>query len=182
MAQPHVQGDDVNELFIESNAVLSPDRLYRYLLVRKWSSQPYLTYIMLNPSTADENVNDPTIERCIRRAIKLGYGGIEVVNLFAFRATDPKELRTIIDPIGDENDKYILDSARNAGIVVIAWGNHGSLRMRWRAVTRMLWVAGIPMYHLGMSKQNHPKHPLYVRYDVEPRRLDLVLEVVQERP
>ena len=158
--------------FMQRRAVFSPDRRYRYLLDRVWDdnfSARQLTYIMLNPSTADENVNDPTVERCERRARALGFGSIEVVNLFAFRATDPGQMKAAEDPIGPENDYHIRDSVGRADMVIAAWGMHGAYRNRDEDVSLLVKDIEKPLYHLGLTKSNDPKHPLYVGYDVKPQ-------------
>lgn len=109
-----------------SGARFSPCRRYRYLLWRGWdATKPSATFVMLNPSTADEVDNDPTVERCQQRAIQMGYGGLRVANIFAFRSPDPRALYREAEPVGDENDAAIIQAAQGAGIVVCAWGTHG---------------------------------------------------------
>lgn len=104
----------------------SPDRLHRYTLCRDsdWPDpeRRTLNFICLNPSTADEERNDPTVTRLIQRTTLLGYSRLVVTNIFAWRATDPKELKRVEDPIGPENDAYLLSTARHASMVVCAWG------------------------------------------------------------
>jgi hypothetical protein len=124
---------------------------------------------MLNPSTADEIDNDPTVARCERRAMDLGYGGLEVVNLFALRSTDPEPLYTHPDPVGPENDKAILDAVTGAGLVVCAWGKHGKLLQRAAHVLRLLRNAGVTVHCLKLNQDRTPTHPLYVGYDIQPR-------------
>lgn len=123
---------------------------------------------MLNPSVACEVFNDPTVERCERRARAGGYGGVTVVNIFALRSTDPKALYKAADPIGPWNDTAILDVARQAGRVVCAWGTHGALRGRGARVLAMLREAGVEPHALRVSKDGHPCHPLYLPYSLEP--------------
>jgi hypothetical protein len=145
-----------------SGAVFSPDRVYRYTLTRTWDSGPTVAFIGLNPSTADETVDDPTIRRCIGFAKRWGYGTLVMLNLFAFRATDPRVMRAAGDPIGPENNAYIQAVAAEAGDVVAAWGVHGSYLGRDRAVRDLLfWRPSA----LGLTKDGHPRHPLYVRAD-----------------
>ncbi|MEO8632426.1 MAG: DUF1643 domain-containing protein, partial [Chloroflexota bacterium] len=116
---------------MSTGAVFSGDRRYRYRLWRRWElSRPLIAFCMLNPSTADERSDDPTIRRCIGFARDWGYGGVEIVNVFALRATDPRELRRLRDPVGPRNDSYVLDAAERAASVVIAWGAHGAFRSR----------------------------------------------------
>ncbi len=97
-----------------SGAIFSPSQNYRYRLWRRWSDGHTLAWCMLNPSTADASQNDPTIERCVRRAKQLGYGAIEVVNLFAYRSTNPSALYTVTDPVGPDNDAHITEVASKA--------------------------------------------------------------------
>lgn len=123
---------------------------------------------MLNPSTADETVNDPTIERCERRAAMSGFGGIIVVNLFALRSTDPRELRRHSDPVGPDNDVALTEFGEAAGLIVCAWGNHGALHGRSRHVRELL-AARSPLFALRVGKTGEPGHPLYIGYDVQPQ-------------
>lgn len=158
------------DLFTETGATFSGCRRYRYRLWRYWDrSKPPLCFLMLNPSTADDLSNDPTVERCQRRALAMGYGGLEVVNIFAFRSTDPSALYTLDDPVGPENDQAILEACRLAGMVICAWGNHGGeLNGRGAVVRAMLEEAGIAPYALTVNSSGEPKHPLYVSYEKEP--------------
>jgi hypothetical protein len=158
----------VNTLFgPTSGATLSPCGLYRYSLWRKWDeSQPLCTWIMLNPSTADASKDDPTIRRCIGYSKRWGFGGLLVANLFALRATDPRVLQTAPDPVGPENDAYLLNAASNTAKVVCAWGNWGDLRGRSEAVCRLL--QGVPLYRLGLTELGEPSHPLYLPSSLEP--------------
>ena len=151
-----------------SFAEYSPDEAYRYLLVRTWASGPRVLFVMLNPSTATEAQNDPTVERCERRARALGFGSFAVANIFAYRATDPKVMRAVVDPVGPENDAVIAQSAAQADRVICAWGTHGLHLGRGAAVEGLLRQAGLPLYHLGLSKGGFPKHPLYIGYDTQP--------------
>ncbi|MGI0011840.1 MAG: DUF1643 domain-containing protein [Nitrososphaera sp.] len=120
-------------------------------------------FVMLNPSTADKMKNDPTINRCIAYARAWGFGTLEVVNLFAFRSTDPGQLHEVDDPIGPENDRYILNRATLADCIVAAWGNHGALLGRSDQVRRFLAPKAVQC--LGLNKTGEPKHPLYVARD-----------------
>lgn len=158
------------DLFTETGAAFSECRRYRYRLWRYWDrSKPPLCFLMLNPSTADDLSNDPTVERCQRRALAMGYGGLEVVNIFAFRSTDPSALYTLDDPVGPENDRAILDACQLAGMVICAWGNHGrELNGRSAIVRAMLEEAGIAPFALAVNSSGEPKHPLYVSYEKEP--------------
>jgi hypothetical protein len=144
-------------------AAFNESRTHRYLLGRSWQPGPVMTFVMLNPSTADSKKDDPTIRRCVRFARREGCGGIEVVNLFALRATDPAELRLHADPVGACNDRVI--GACAGGTVVVAWGAHGGYAGRAAEVGRILLAAGIAPVCLGVTANGQPRHPLYVRAD-----------------
>jgi hypothetical protein len=151
-----------------ATAVLSADRAYRYRLERRWGESPLVTWIMLNPSTADAFTDDSTIRRCTAFANAWGFGGLIVVNLFALRATDPRELRAHgIDAIGPGNDEFIRKAISPWPVVVAAWGAGGTLHGRGAQVTRNLAADGIDMNCLGVTKDGQPKHPLYLRADTE---------------
>lgn len=146
-------------------AWFSQDRAYRYLLTRRWGApHRWMTFIMLNPSTADAFADDPTIRRCTGFAKREGCGGLDVVNLFALRATDPRHLRTSPDPVGPDNDEFITGHCQGA-LVVAAWGTGGTLKGRDRAVARLFAEAGADVRCLGVTGAGHPRHPLYVRAD-----------------
>jgi hypothetical protein len=123
---------------------------------------------MLNPSTATEIQNDPTVERCERRAKALGYGAFKVCNIFAYRSTDPKIMRLQKDPIGPENDKIIIKSANWSNNIICAWGTNGSHLNRGKKIEELLRAKNFTLTHLGLSKDGHPKHPLYISYSVSP--------------
>jgi hypothetical protein len=154
---------------VSSSAVISPCETYRYELRRTWDpNQPTVGWIMLNPSTADATLDDPTIRRCVGFARRWGYGGIVVRNLFALRATDPRALRTHPDPVGPANDRHLLNGARGGdALTICAWGAHGSLHGRDRAVLD-LFDAFVRVHHLGLTKAGHPRHPLYLPGAAEP--------------
>ena len=155
---------------VSSSALYSDCGSYRYDLWRVWdASGPRAAFVMLNPSTATELRNDPTVERCERRARGLGFGAFRVSNIFAFRATDPREMRAHPEPVGrPENDRAILEAAAWADVVVCAWGTHGAHLGRGPEVERMLRGAGHALLALGVSKGGHPKHPLYIPYSAVP--------------
>ncbi len=155
-------------------ALFSADGRYRYRLWRRWDpSRRVIAFCMLNPSTADAERDDPTIRRCIGFARAWGRGGVEVVNLFALRATDPISLRDSSDPVGSENDRAIAAAARRARAVVIAWGMHGMLGARDREVLALL-SRRTRLLCLGWTVQGQPRHPLYLRRDVQPMRAEAV--------
>jgi hypothetical protein len=153
----------------ESIATYSDCERYRYALTRVWdpTGQKAL-FIMLNPSTATEYQNDPTVERCERRARTLGFGAFRVTNIFAWRDTDPKKMRAASDPVGPQNDVVILDSLAWADRVIAAWGTHGAHLQRGPQMEALLRYADGPLWHLGLTKDGHPKHPLYIGYAVQP--------------
>jgi len=156
-------------LLAESVAVYSDCERYRYLLTRTWDRErPKALFVMLNPSTATEFQNDPTVERCERRARTLGYGAFRVTNIFAWRDTDPKAMRAAADPIGPENDAAIIESAAWADLILCAWGTHGAFLGRGPAVEAALRQRQKPLHHIGLTKEGHPKHPLYVSYSANP--------------
>ncbi|HWV89920.1 MAG TPA: DUF1643 domain-containing protein, partial [Burkholderiales bacterium] len=108
-----------------SGAQFSRCRRWRYLLWRRWDeSKPVANFLMLNPSTADEVKLDPSCTRARNYAERWGYGALVVTNIFGWRATDPDEMKRVKDPVGRGNDRAILQAAKDAGIVVCAWGNH----------------------------------------------------------
>jgi hypothetical protein len=140
-------------------AVFSPCRSFRYSLSRVWNPKlPKVMFVGLNPSTADEQKDDPTVRRCITFAQKWSFGGLVLVNLFAYRSTDPEGLLEVDDPIGTENDTHILANARAVGRIVLIWGTKGTLLDRDQHV-----ITFFPDAHcLGFTKDGHPKHPLYL--------------------
>ncbi|MBK8440543.1 MAG: DUF1643 domain-containing protein [Rhodobacter sp.] len=153
-----------------STAVYSDCDRFRYLLTRTWDpGAPKALFVMLNPSTATETQNDPTVERCERRARALGFGAFRVTNIFAFRATDPRVMRAQEDPVGPGNDAAISDSARWANRIICAWGTHGAHLDRGSQVEDLLRRLGHPLHHLGLTKAGHPTHPLYIAYDRQPQ-------------
>lgn len=167
ITRTHVKGD------APSVAVYSDCERYRYLLTRVWDeTRPRALFVMLNPSTATEVQNDPTVERCERRARTLGFGAFRVTNIFAWRATDPKEMQAQPDPVGPGNDQAIRDSLDWASgpedRIICAWGAHGKHLDRGAAVERLLRQSGRDLHNLGLTKAGAPKHPLYIGYDRQP--------------
>jgi hypothetical protein len=160
---------DAGEL--RSHAVYSPDEKYRYALGRSWVRGPgkVVTFIMLNPSTATEKDNDPTVERCQRRAKSMGFVGFWVGNIFALRSTDPRALYKDPDPIGQLNTSVLTFLSRCSDMIVCAWGNRGNHLGRSAQVKDLLVKNGAKCYHLGLTKTGEPRHPLYLSYDVRPQ-------------
>jgi len=150
-------------------ATFDPSRRYRYRLSRIWAADdPVVAFVMLNPSTADAHRLDPTVRRCVGFARSWGFGGIEVVNLFAYRATDPAELLRCPEPVGAGNDRAVLAAALRADLVVAAWGAGGGHGDRGATVTARLAARGVALCAIGRTKTGQPRHPLYVRGDVRP--------------
>lgn len=145
----------------------SADRRYRYGLWRSWDSKlPTVNVIGLNPSTADETEDDPTIRRCVGFAKREGCGTLVMTNLFALRSTDPKLLRTSFSPVGPDNDDYIFSAARGCELVIAAWGadpvavNRAPVVVERLREARAPWLT--PVWCLGTTKSGAPKHPLYL--------------------
>lgn len=148
----------------ESDAVLSDDGKYRYLLRRTWDhTKPRMLYVMLNPSTADASIDDPTIKSCVRLAKAQGYGSFEVVNLFGLRATDPKELLKAPDPAGPDNDRIVAAAVGRCDVVVCAWGAFQFAHERAKVLRNELRSGKPAIYCLGKTKSGAPKHPLYMK-------------------
>lgn len=162
-------------LIHRGEAEFSPCRRYRYTLTRWWGSSAPCVFLMLNPSTATEVVNDPTITRCMGFAKRWGFGALVILNLFAWRSTDPRQLYRVEDPIGPENDLHIARVAREAGAIVCAWGTHGRLLDRDRRVAELLAsIENKPAIEcLGLTKGGDPKHPLYLLNDTARRLFEV---------
>jgi hypothetical protein len=157
----------------QSFAIYSLCMAYRYVLFRQWGGveAKALTMIMLNPSTATEVQNDPTIERCERRARQWGFDALRILNIFAFRATNPADMREAADPVGPLNDHYIqaaLLGRHQAAQIVCGWGTHGDHLGRGERVMTLLQASGVEPVALRWTKHGHPQHPLYVGYDKLP--------------
>jgi hypothetical protein len=152
-------------------AHFSADRKYRWSLRRIWQpAAPLVCYVLLNPSTADETLNDPTVSRCQTRALNDGFGGLLVVNIFAWRSTDPADLYQIIDPVGGlPNDMAITDAALESDLVVCGWGKHGALRDRGKEVLELIRRAGKVPHALRINSDGSPAHPLYLPYKLQPK-------------
>ncbi|MFI5400147.1 MAG: DUF1643 domain-containing protein [SAR324 cluster bacterium] len=146
---------------------------YRYTLTRAWGAGGTVAFVMLNPSTADGTRDDATIRRCIGLARGWGYGGIEVVNLFAWRATQPRDLRRAAAPEGPGNRRALWAAIGRAEAVVLAWGNDGAWRDAGARLLRRLTrvCPDKELECLGWTRLGHPRHVLYVRNDVQRRRI-----------
>lgn len=161
----------------DRSAIFSPCRKYRYTLWREWpieelfgersaetKAHQYLMVIGLNPSTADETKDDPTIRRCIGFAKAWGFGALCMTNLFAWRDTDPWAMKRADEPVGEANDAWLSTIARGAGLILAAWGTHGSHLGRDEIIVERLPV----MHCLGLNRDDSPKHPLYIKASTEP--------------
>lgn len=154
---------------LERSATMSACRQYRYSLWRNWrgllsEANGYAMFVGLNPSAADETTDDPTIRRCISFAQTWGYEGLCMTNLFAFRATYPADMLAAVDPIGPANDQTLRGLAEDAGVIVAAWGVHGSHRGRDADVLAML----PSLHYLRLTKAGYPGHPLYLPKTLTP--------------
>jgi hypothetical protein len=153
-------------------AIYSADERFRYALHIEFGddlfpgvSPSYVAYIGLNPSTATENEDDPTVRRCKERARRMGFGGMVMLNLYAFRDTDPRKLKEAGYPVGPANDRTVRAVCEEAGMVILAYGQLGEAE-RVKALLSVL--EGIPCHCLGVTQSGRPKHPLYLSYDVKP--------------
>jgi hypothetical protein len=143
---------------------------YRYALWRAWDpAAPDIAFVMLNPNRADAICDDPTIRRCVGFARAWGFGRLWVVNLFGYRARDPRDLRAVADPIGSDNDRHLVRAARRAAMVIAAWGNAGTFGGRDREVIELLREGDRTIHCLGVTRCGCPRHPLYLAQTVAPQ-------------
>jgi hypothetical protein len=150
------------------SALLSRDRVYRYTLWRRWSEgDRYVQFICLNPSTADESVDDPTVRKCVKFARSWGYDALCITNLFAYRATDPRQMKSVADPVGLGNNRRLLQIADDASLIVAAWGRDGVHLHRSAAVRRLL--RSFDLHYLRITL-GEPWHPLYLPDNTKPSR------------
>lgn len=158
---------------IVSHCEFSPDRRFRYFLFRQWNADlGRCMFVMLNPSTADEIKNDPTVERCQRRAAAMGFGSLSVTNIFALRSTDPRLLYEFNDPVGSDNDFYIETACKSSDLIVCGWGKHGNLKKRGEEVLALIRKTGKTPHALKINSDGTPAHPLYIGYDVKPSPIE----------
>lgn len=153
--------------YVVKSAVISKCGLYRYRLTRNWGPAPMLPFVMLNPSTADADIDDPTIRRCIGFAKREGAGGIVVSNVYGFRATSPAYMRDAYDPHGPLNESYLqqlaMESLASRMPIVCAWGTHGNPGAE--QALSLFEDEGVRLVCLGKTADGHPRHPLYVKGD-----------------
>lgn len=157
---------------MKKDAVISPCEEYRYRLTRTWDDLlPSITFLMMNPSTADAAQDDATIRKCIGFAQRWGYGGIEVVNLFAYRSRDPKALLKIDNPIGPDNGAWLVLTLCDKEQVICAWGCEDTLKkgsLKRRAMRQLhqakLDLPQVKFMCLGLTQGGTPRHPLMLAY------------------
>lgn len=154
-------------------ALFSECGRYRYTLTRAWDERPPLVFVMLNPSRADAEVDDPTMRRCIGFAQRLGFGGMTALNLFAWRTAHPAELKAAADPVGPDNDLHLGAAFSSGGTIVAAWGVHGAHLGREGICRQLARDCGSRLSSLGLTKGGYPRHPLYVRSDRQLEQFDL---------
>ncbi|WP_227394380.1 DUF1643 domain-containing protein [Jeotgalibacillus aurantiacus] len=161
------RSDEVVEAIFDTNDEQS--RKYRYLLKCRWNEQAgSVMFVMLNPSVADQKICDPTLDRCATFARNWGYGGFSVVNLFALISTDPSNLKLHEDPVGPENDRYIMREIQHSDLTILAWGEkHGSILNRNREILR-LFKDSDPHCIKKTKNGKHPRHPLFLKADLMP--------------
>jgi len=156
---------------MKSRAIISECGKYRYSLSRIWDDdKPMVLFVMLNPSTADGDQDDPTIRRCIGFAKSWGYGGLWVGNLLAYRATNPKDLKSVADPFGPDNEIHLMQMAIEADLLVCAWGNPNITKNMMHR-TKLITGLGLVPHFLELSKDGTPKHPLYLKSNLKPKQL-----------
>jgi hypothetical protein len=154
-----------------NHAKFSECMRYRYELSRVWSMDPrrFCMFVMLNPSTADAQINDATIRRCIGYAKEWGYDGLYVGNVYAYRSTDPRQLWTVDDPVGPENDASLKAMAHKADLVVAAWGTNAKPERVGIVLNALRYSADV--HFLELTKAKQPKHPLYLKSELTPQLL-----------
>lgn len=156
---------DFPTLFPDSyrSAIIDAGGRYRYLLTRRWGpARGSVCWVLLNPSTADAEVDDPTIRRCIGFSRRLGFDAMQIANLFALRSTNPAALKGCDDPIGPKNDAHIRLAVTVSSLTIVAWGRGGRLRGRDRDVTRLL-APLVSLNSFGTTADGSPRHPLYLQ-------------------
>ena len=147
---------------MNEETIFSPCQKYRYTLWRRWAPGPVVQFVGLNPSTADETNNDPTVRRCIDFAKRWNAGALCMTNIFAWRDTDPEKMKRAVDPVGPDNDRWLLAVAEVAAERVAAWGNHGKHLDRSVHVKWLFAGANRPLHCLRLTGTGQPCHPLYL--------------------
>lgn len=171
---------------MKPTTLFSEDRAHRYTLWREWPVQDICTFdphpdyypgkpdqfvqfIGLNPSKADETMDDNTIRILRGFAQRWGFGALLMTNLFAFRATQPRDMKAAADPVGAGNDHWLTVYARAAGLVVACWSAHGNFKDRDLTVKKLFTTANIPLMCFGLTANNQPRHPLRLNYRTQPK-------------
>lgn len=158
--------DDIERGDASAGAVFSACEQYRYALWRRWNADAAVLFIGLNPSTADESVDDPTIRRCIGYAKSWGYGAMYMANLFAWRATDPAEMKQVPLPVGENNDAHLHRLINHVcALSIAAWGNHGTHKDR---AAQVMMIYSHRLRYLRLTKSGQPAHPLYLPKTLTP--------------
>ena len=151
---------------IKRTATFDSSGDYRYQLERRWAKKGReVTFVMLNPSSADATKDDPTLRACIQFAQRWAFGSLTVVNLFGYRTAHPEVLKQVDDPVGEENDAYVVAAVERAQQVVLAWGNYGGWLERDRAILSLLRPHCTKLRYLKLNRSGHPRHPLYIKRD-----------------
>ena len=157
----------------KGTATFDPSHRYRYCLTRSWSSTTpndhQVTFIMLNPSQASAERDDPTIRACSQFAQRWGYHQLNIVNLFAYRTPHPATLKQASDPIGPANDYYLLQAAKSAHKVILAWGNWGTFLKRDQTIVKLLRPHHHKLHCLMRNNSGQPRHPLYIKRTTTPK-------------
>lgn len=158
-----------DDFAMKSGAIFSACEQYRFRLWREWdASKPRVVFCMLNPSTATHTTIDNTIRGCLARAAAWGYGRLDVINLFALRSTDPRELALVADPHGPGNEQHIADACDGAGLVICGWGNNRMVGHYGAVILTMMRKLGVEPHALAINRNGSPKHPLYVSHQLKP--------------
>jgi len=156
-------------LNVIKDAILDETRTYRYMLKRQWGedNNNFVNFVLLNPSTANEERDDPTVMACIALAQNMGFDGLYITNLFALRTKNPDTLKQNKNPIGDKNDTFIKRYALKSKRIIIAWGNHGEFLRRGEKVIHIISQIQVP-YCFEITKKGNPRHPLYIKRSTHP--------------
>ena len=160
----------MKDVSIEKGADLSDDRVYRYRLWRRWGKGDQMTFIGLNPSTADESVDDQTIKKCMGFARRNGCEAMQMLNLFAFRNRDPKRLKQAENPVGPRNDATLIEYATASKLVVACWGGDGKHLGRDKQVIKLLSNHHVELLCFGLTKKALPRHPVMLAYSTKLQR------------
>ncbi len=166
---PDIITREILENELHSKAIFSVCYNYRYSITKTYKyGEKKLLFILLNPSQATEKVYDPTLLRCKKRAEKSNYKQLRICNLFALRTTNPEKLKKVYDPIGPLNNNILKKSIHWSDVIICSWGNLGILNNRAIEVIQLIRENNTPVFHLGLTKKNQPKHLLYISYDKIP--------------